>query len=277
MVKILNHIHAFDIFRIHNRHSYSDLENDFENYLSSVVFTSGIATSNHNWLNIYEDLRVIFTKYFTVSDEMKCEKLEIEDFFIAAFNNINKKYIKKPLTNVTQLSIIKAYPQRINNLITDDLKSTDGYFPFIFRIVYNINKVSLARNFFLNYTYGYFIENKWNININKSFNETVVNFYTDIFRTIPEELYYYADTDMLFLPKKNVNIIKAYFDYNDIKYEIENNIKLRFFGKKIYFSIDKSDKVKHGPIPNNLINSTATLFNRIILNTKLKKVKHYIL
>ena len=267
---ILNNIQDFEVIRIHKRHSYELLEKEFIVYLSKPLHASN--SNVKLWRACYEDLKVIFTNYFTVSDETKCEGLELENFPVA-FHSINEKYRKEPLINVTQLSIVKAYPQRINDLITNDLKSTDGYFPFIFRIIYNISTATLIRNFFLNYTYAYFVFNKWNIKINKNLSEDVVKFYADIFRAIPEELYYYSDTDMLFFPKENTDKIKAYFDYENIKYEIEDSFKLRFFQMKTYYSINKHEEIKHGKMSDNLTDSTKALFKRIELHNKLKKIK----
>lgn len=199
-MKHVNNISEFNVIRIHNRHNYSDMEKEFVNFFSNLTFNdkeSKYTTAKNNfkiynfkiWEYVYDNLKEIFNKYFSVS---------VESFDTGVNPLISQSFVKCPqktkyVYDIAYIEFERAYPYKINSMIDDGLNSNDGLFSYIFRVVYNLKYDMKMLRFFLNYTFGYFYHNKHKYFVNRAFNEIPDFFYT-FFDSIHEELYYYEYT-----------------------------------------------------------------------------------
>lgn len=228
--------------------------NYFNNYTKSNLKSNFIFTIE-KWYEIYEALKHIFKKYYIIYNDNYDLETPEEVQYGSGYCSLNNKYKDKYIKDVYEIIIKSAYPQKINKLFLDGMESNDTYFPYIFNVVYqHIDKKDFSSivNLFINFTYGVLTINKEKyINkfsylpkVNKDIKKDVSLFYKNIMESIDKKLYYYIDTDSIFLKKENIDEISKIFEYNNIEFYIKEYCSnYLFIDKKKYIEI-KDNKIK---------------------------------
>lgn len=184
--------------------------------------------NNKHWDNIFDNLKIIFKKYYYINNDNY--DIEFQDDGIGKpFINLNEK--NKELSDVFTISIISAYPDRIHKLFLDGMESNDEYLPFIFHILYKfINKETSTKNVFINYIFKILLE--MDIIVDKSIKLEVVDYYYNIMNSIDKKLYYYIDTDTIYLHKDNIDNVCNILNKYNLNYNINNKKKIIFYDNK---------------------------------------------
>jgi hypothetical protein len=203
------------------------------------------------WYEIYESLIKLFKKYYIINDfdnyDMENQNYEFR-YGGTGFCKLINKYKDIYIKDVYELYIVSAYPQKINKLFLEGMQSDDNYLPYIFNIMYSYikkqNKDSFI-NHFINYTYGILIMTKerhekfpYLPKVDKDIIENVSQYYKNIMSLIDEELYYYIDTDSIYLHKNNIDKVSKILDDNGIVHEIDGCNNYLFLNKKKYLAIN---------------------------------------
>jgi hypothetical protein len=200
-----------------------------------------------NWIEIYKGLVEIFIEYIVINDNPDIKFFD-SSIYSGGFVRLNTIYKEKYVKDVSVICLENAYPQRINQLCLMGMKSNDGYFPYIFNIVYQHmkskdNEIDLTciKNF-INFTYGlltirrdkYFKDLPI---VDKDLRKEVSLYYSNILNSIDKKLYYYIDTDEIYTKADNIEKICKILENNHIKYSIERKSNFLFLDRKKYIEI----------------------------------------
>lgn len=240
-----------------------ELINDFKMYFDTILEEelkdTNILNFNFSlkkWYEIYEELKQIFQKYYIVNNDNYDLETPEEVRYAGGCCILNSKYKDKYIKDVNEIVIKSAYPQKINKLLLDGMESNDGYFPYVFNLVYqhigkqdNISPINL----FINFTYGVLTISKEKYDekypylprVDKDIKKDVSIFYSDIMSSIDDNLYYYIDTDTVYLHKDSVDEVFKIFDDNNIEYVVESPSNYLFLDRKRYLKVDgRNVKIK---------------------------------
>lgn len=233
-----------------------DLINDFnmffETYKMDDLYDYHIGNytiTANKWYEVYESLKHLFRKYYIVNDDNYDLETPEEVKYGGGICKLNSKYKEKYVKDVYEIFIKSAYPQKINKLFLEGMKSDDGYLPYIFNIVYQHigkQKKSSIINLFINFTYGaltisrekYIDKLNYLPRVDKDLKKDVSIYYRDVMGSIDDNLYYYIDTDVIYTKKENIEDIVKVFKNNDIEYDIEDKCSnYLFLERKRYIEI----------------------------------------
>lgn len=242
--------------------TYSEnLINDFDIYFNTYNLDltkcnniTGFNLTVEKWYEIYQSLKMILKKYYVVYNDNYDLKEDVNEYGYS-FILLNNKYKDKYIKDVYQIVIKSAYPQKINKLFIDGMDSNDPYFPYVFNIVYqHIRKKDFLSpvNLFINFTFGVLTINKEKYKkfsylpkVNKDITKNVTLFYRDIMESINKKLYYYIDTDIVFLKKENIEEVSKIFENNNIEFYVEEYCSnYLFIDKKKYIEIKNNRIIK---------------------------------
>lgn len=202
-----------------------NLIQDFTNYfdLKNEKFSSLEMFRIVHWFEIFEELKHIFSKYYTVEPNNEKEVfLDYQSYpLVGAFINLVPKYKDKFVKQVYTIYIKSAYPQQMDKMFLSGMRCNDPFLPFIFHLVYRgIQKKTPLRKIFINFLYGILCSEGSKLKLNQDIKK-VPQFYNNFWKKIDQKLYYSVDTDEIMCSKANIKKITDKLQEERIEFEIE--------------------------------------------------------